>query len=73
MRAGLDERRGERDGDTLTLKGELLDPMSKQPADVRLVTRVVGKDHHVFEMYMTLQGVPEFKMMQIDYVREGGD
>lgn len=60
---------GQLEGDTLTLHSEWLDPVSREMAKVRAVTRVIDKDHHVFEYYMTMPGAPEFKSMQIDYTR----
>ena len=62
--------RGERDGDTLTMHGEYLDPMTKQTMKVRAVTRVVDEDHHVFQYFMTTPGAPELKSMEISYTRK---
>ena len=73
MATGIMVSRGQRDGNTLTMHGDYVDPMTKQPAKVRMVTRVVDKDHHVFEYYMTMPGVPELKSMEIEYVRKAGD
>lgn len=71
METGIMVSRGERDGDKLMLHGDYVDPMSKQTMGVRMVTRIVDKDHHVFEYYMTMPGAPEFKSMEIEYVRKG--
>lgn len=62
--------KGERAGDTLTMRGEYLDPMSMQTLQVRYVTRVVSDDEHVFEYYMTMPGAPEAKSMEIVYTRK---
>ena len=70
METGIMVTHGERDGNALTMHGEYTDPMSKQAMKVRMVTRVVDQDHHVFEYYMTMPEAPEFKSMQIEYVRE---
>ncbi len=61
--------RGSRDGNTLEVRGEYLDPVSEQVLKVRYVTRVVDQDHHVFEYHMTAPGAPELKSMEIEYTR----
>ena len=65
--------RGQREGNTLTLHGEYLNPMDKERMKVRYVTRVVDKDHHVFQYFMTAPGAEEFKSMEIEYVRKGAE
>ena len=65
--------RGQRDGDTLTMHGEYLDPMSGQTMKVRYVTRVVDTDHHFFEYFMTMPGAPEVKSMEIAYSRAAAE
>ena len=65
--------RGQRDGDTLEMHGEYLDPMSGQTMKTRYVTRVVDKDHHTFEYFMTMPGAPEFKSMEIHYSRKSSE
>ncbi len=70
MGTGVMITHGQRDGNTLSLKGEMTEPMSRQPMAVRLVTQVVDADHHHFELYMTMAGAPELKSMEIDYVRK---
>lgn len=69
--SGIAIARGQRDGKTITMHGEFVDPMSKQAMRVRQVTRVVDADHHVFEYFMTVPGAPEFKSMEITYTRKG--
>ena len=71
MTTSIAVAKGERDGDTLTMHGEYVDPMSKQTMKVRAVTRVVNKNYHVFEYFMTMPGAPEFKSMVIEYRRKG--
>ena len=61
--------RGQRDGDTLEMHGEYLDPMSQQMMKVRYVTRKVDDDKHVFHYFMTMPGAPEQKSMEIEYTR----
>ena len=62
--------RGQRDGSTLTMHGEYLDPMSGQTMKTRYTTRVVDADTHVFEYFMTMPGEPEYKSMEIEYTRK---
>jgi hypothetical protein len=73
MGTGVMVSRGQRDGDELTLRGEFLDPMSRQMMKLKTVTRVVDKDKHVFEYYMTIPEMGEVKQMEIVYVRKGGE
>ena len=73
MGTGVLVSRGQRDGQSLVMHGELLDPMSGQALKLRMVTRVVDADHHVFEYYMTPPGMPEIQQMVIEYARKGGD
>ena len=69
MSTTISVSRGQRDGDTLTMHGEYLDPMSKQTMKVRAVTRAVDADHTIFQYFMTTPGAPEFKSMEITYTR----
>ena len=73
MGTGVLISRGQRDGQSLVMHGELLDPMSGQALKLRMVTRVVDEDHHVFEYYMTPPGMPEIQQMVIEYARKGGE
>jgi hypothetical protein len=73
MSTGILVSRGSRDGDTLTFTGNLVDPMSKQEMDVKLVTRLVDDDHHVFQFFMTPAGAPELKAIEIEYTRAFGE
>ncbi len=73
MSTGMATSKGQRDGNTLTLEGDYLDPMSKQNMKVRAVTRIVDEDHHVFEYHMSMPGVDEFKSMELTYTRKGSE
>ncbi len=70
MGTGVMVSHGQRDGNTLTLEGEMADPMSGQMMNVRMVTRVVDADRHLLEMYMVLPDAPDLKSMEIEYVRK---
>ncbi|MEE8525903.1 MAG: DUF1579 domain-containing protein [Thermoanaerobaculia bacterium] len=70
MGTGILISRGSRDGDSLTLIGEMTDPMSQQQMKLRMVTRIVDEDHHVFDYYVTMPGIPELKQMVIEYTRK---
>ena len=65
--------KGQREGDTITMHGEYLEPMSKQMMKVRQVLHVIDDDNHTFEYFMTIPGVPEMKSMEMHYVRAGSD
>ncbi len=65
--------KGQRDGDTLEMHGEYLDPMSQQTMKVRYVSRLVDQDTHIFEYYMTPPGAPEMKSMAIEYKRKAAE
>jgi hypothetical protein len=57
------------DDGTTTMKGISHCAMGKM--DCRVVTRMTGPDSMHFEMYGTLAGMPEMKMMEMDYTRGG--
>ena len=73
MGTGMMISRGHREDNELTLRGEFLDPMGKQKMKLRTVTRVVDKDQHVFEYYLTVPNMGEIKQMEIVYVRKSGE
>ncbi len=73
MSTSITMLKGQRDGGTLTMQGEYLDPMSKQTMKIRAVTRVIDNDHLVFDYFMTMPGAPEFKSMQIEYQRKSAE
>ncbi len=70
MGTGVMVSRGQRDGDSLVMHGEIVDPMSGQNIQLRMVTRIVDQDNEVFEYFMTPPGMPEMKQMEIVYVRK---
>lgn len=57
-------------GDAHTLHGEFTNPMDRQIQKLRMVTRKVDEDRHVFEYYVTMGDGPEMKQMEIEYVRK---
>lgn len=73
MATGILVSHGQRDGDSLTLHGEMKDPMSGQMMKLRMVTRIVDQDHHVFEYFMSIGDSPEMKQMVIEYERKGAE
>ena len=61
---------GQRDGDTLTMQGEMASPMGGGNMKLRMVTRMVDKDNQIFEYYVVMApGMPEMKQMVINYTR----
>ena len=58
------------DGKTITMVREkAYDPMLETNVKVREVLRILDRDHHQFEMYMTTPGEDEMKTMEISYSR----
>lgn len=53
----------------LHMRGEYIDPVTKEKKPTELISRIESPNHHLFEMYE--QGVTgeRFKAMQIDYYR----
>jgi hypothetical protein len=45
--------------------------MTDGKVELRMVTRIVDADHHVFEHYMKPAGEPEKQWMEIRYTRQG--
>lgn len=62
------EGTGSADGKTITQRGEYDDPV-EGPMKLRSVTRIVDRDHEIFEMYGTDASGKERKMMEITYTR----
>lgn len=62
------EGTGSADGKTITQRGQYDDPV-EGPMDLRSVTRIVDRDHEIFEMYGTDGSGKERKMMEITYTR----
>ncbi len=65
--------KGQRDGNTLEMYGEYLDPMSMVTMKVRYVSRLVDEDTHIFEYYMTVPDAPETKSMAMEYKRAAAE
>lgn len=70
---GLIESRGrlEVDGKSFTLEAEILDPLTERRQKVRMVTRILGVDHHEFEYFSKSAKEPERREMVIRYTRKG--
>jgi hypothetical protein len=56
-------------GKVLTLHREDLDPATNQKIKGRDVTRILGHDKHIVEMYKVMPDGKEFKMMEITVTR----
>jgi hypothetical protein len=54
---------------TLTYVYEETDPSSGKKMKARDVSKIVDNDHQTFDMYRTLEGMAEFKVMEITYTR----
>ncbi len=70
MGTGILNTSGKPDASGHTLWGEFNDPASGQVLKLRMVTRVVDADHHVFEYYVTMPGAGELKQMELSYARK---
>jgi hypothetical protein len=68
---GTSVARGRYDESTnsITLKGTMVDPMSKQEMDIREVLKFMDNDHHLLEMYVVYNG-QEIKSMEIEFIRQ---
>ena len=55
--------------DSHEMSGSFTNPMTSTDEKLRMVTRIVDADRHVFEYYVTVGG-QEVKQMEIEYVRE---
>ncbi len=71
MGTGILYAEGEWDDDTASLvtRTEYLDPMTGTTKKVRLVTRLVSPDRHVFEWHEDGPGGRDVKTMEIEYTR----
>jgi hypothetical protein len=63
------EGRASADGKTITQKGQYDDPMEGR-MKLRGVTKIVGNDTEIFEMYGTGKNGKERRMMEIIYTRK---
>lgn len=69
---GIVVSEGEAAGDAggHTLNAEYVNPMSGVQEKIRMVTRHVDDDHHIFEYYVTDPSGKEFRQMVIEYTRQ---
>lgn len=56
-------------GKTFTYKSEYMDPMMKQMRKARVIIKVINNNKHLFEMYESVAGHPEYKAMEITYTK----
>jgi len=54
---------------SITMNGTMVDPMSKQEMNIRVVLKYLDSDNNVMEMYVPYNG-EEFKSMEIEFVRQ---
>jgi uncharacterized protein DUF1579 len=57
-------------GNVVNWTGEESDPMTGKLTKVRMVTRFLDDNHHVFEMYIKDPAGKEYKSMEISYERK---
>ncbi len=69
---GIMMSKGKMEGKTLVMRGEFVDPMSKQMVKQREVTRWVSDDQFLMEFYHTMNG-EETLVMSMTYNRVKGD
>ena len=55
---------------TITLTGQVMDPMTGKECKIRETLKVVDDDTHVMTMYSTYAGQPEFKSMEMTFKRK---
>ena len=53
---------------SITMNGTMVDPMSKQEMNIRVVLKYLDNDNNLMEMYVLYNG-EEFKSMEIEFVR----
>jgi hypothetical protein len=71
MGTGISMMRGKMiDDDTVEMKGEMIDPVTKGPVGMRIIQKDIDDNTVTFEMYMTPPGVPEMKALEIVYKRK---
>jgi hypothetical protein len=61
--------RGSKKGDSIVLEGDVFSCMTKSVVKHRFVHKLNSKDEHIFEMFMTMPGGPEIKLMTNTYKR----
>jgi hypothetical protein len=57
------------DDGSMILRGSVLDPVTREHDAIRMVTRFLDRDHHVFESYVTPPGGSEHLQMRCEYAR----
>lgn len=57
------------DEDGHTLRSEFMNPMNGESEAIRMVTRYIDEDNHIFEYYVTNPAGQEFRQMVIEYTR----
>jgi hypothetical protein len=65
----LSEGQGDDDGRTIRWTAKMSDPAGGGTTTMRMVTKAVDDDHHLFEMFGTGPDGKEAKMMAIEYTR----
>ena len=58
------------DGRVITLKGEHVDPATRERIKIRSVTSFADDDHFRVEMWNRMPGGAEFKSMELSYTRK---
>ena len=51
------------------LRSEYMNPMNGESEKIRMVTRYIDEDNHIFEYYVTTPSGQEFRQMVIEYTR----
>jgi len=54
---------------SITMNGTMVDPLSKQEMNIRVVLKYLDNDNNLMEMYILYNG-EEFKSMEIEFVRQ---
>lgn len=54
---------------SIAMNGTMVDPMSKQEMNIRVVLKYLDNDNNLMEMYVLYNG-EEFKSMEIEFVRQ---
>ena len=71
MGTGISVMRGTLiDPQTVEMKGEMIDPVSKGPIQMRILQKDIDANTVTFEMFMTPPNTPEMKALEIVYTRK---
>jgi hypothetical protein len=60
----------DKSGRVFTMLGEIDNPSTGQKVPKRSVISLKNSNEHVFEIYFTFPGAPEFKVMEVTYTRK---